>query len=194
MFNNNKKKLTPNQSGNKKHHSNATLNIAVTDAILAAMDKKMLSALILMDLSKAFDSIDHLILLRKLNKVGASPTTVKWFQSYLSDRTQIVRIGSSLSSSLSTTHGVPQGAILSPLLFCIYINDMPQLSVTSLLESYVDDSKLLLSFMIQDVDNAILSLQNDLSGITKWCCENKLLVNPRKTKFMLIGTRQLLFR
>ena len=139
----------------------------------------MLSALILMDLSKEFDSIDHLILLCKLSKIGASPATVKWFQSYLSHRTQIVRIGSSLSSSLTITHGVPQGAILSPLL--MHINDMPQLSLTSLLESYVDDSKLLLSFMIQDVDNAILSLQDDLSGITKWCCENKLLANPTKT-------------
>jgi hypothetical protein len=71
---------------------------------------------------------------------------------------------------------------------------MPQLSLTSLLESYVDDSKLLLSFTIQDVDNAILSLQDDLSGITKRCCENKLLINPTKTKFLLICTRQLLFR
>jgi hypothetical protein len=56
------------------------------------------------------------------------------------------------------------------------------------LESYVDDSKLLLSFTIQDFDNAILSLQDDLSGITKWCCENKLLINPTKAKFLLIGT------
>lgn len=188
------RRLTPNQSGNKKYHSTETLNIAVSDAILAAMDKKMLSALILMDLSKAFDSVDHLILLHKLSKIGASPATVKWFQSYLSNRTQIVRIGSSLSSPLLITHGVPQGAILSPLLFCIYINDLPDLSLTSLLESYVDDSKLLLSFTIQDVDNAMISLQDDLSGITKWCCVNKLLINPTKTKFMLIGTRQLLLR
>ena len=69
--------------------------------------------------SKAFDSIDHPILLHKLSNIDASPDTLKYFRSYLSDRTQIVRIGSSLSSPLPITHGVPQGAIFSPQLFCI---------------------------------------------------------------------------
>jgi hypothetical protein len=69
--------------------------------------------------SKAFDSIDHPILLHKLSNIDASPATLKYFRSYLSDRTQIVRIGSSLSYPLPITHGVPQGAIFSPQLFCI---------------------------------------------------------------------------
>ena len=77
------------------------------------MDKKSLTALILLDLSKAFDSINHSILLRKLSEVGASTATVSWFKSYLTGRTQTVRIGSMLSSPLPITHSVPQGAILS---------------------------------------------------------------------------------
>ena len=158
------------------------------------MDNKKITALILLDLSKAFDSINHNRLLHKLSAVGASPATVQWFRSYLSGRTQTVRIGSSLSDTLPITHGVPQGAILSPLLFCIYLNDLPGAPEECCLESYVDDSKLFLSFPFADTNNAIRKLEGDLFRIATWCCQNHLLINPDKTKFMLFGTRQLLSR
>jgi retron-type reverse transcriptase len=90
------------------------------DIILEAMDQKSVTALILLDLSKAFDSVHHQTLLNKLRHIGASLEEVKWFESYLTGRSQFVRIGTSVSSSLDITHGVPQGAILSPLLFSIY--------------------------------------------------------------------------
>ena len=108
-------KLSPHQSGNKKHHSCETLNLLTGDTIL----KAMVTALILLDLSKAFDSVNHALLLEKLGNVGASPSVVKWSESYLTGRTQSVRIGSTLSTSLPVSYGVPQGAILSPLLFSI---------------------------------------------------------------------------
>ena len=138
--------LSPHQSGNKKLHCTETLNIFITDTILEAMDKKELTALVLLDLSKVFDSINHHRLLHKLANVGASPTTVQWFKSYLSDRLQFTRINSTLSDPLPITHGVPQGSTLSPLLFCIYLNDLPCIPRDSNLESYVDDSKVFLSF------------------------------------------------
>ena len=187
-------RLSSHQSGNRKYHSTETLNILVSDFILDAMDHKRLSALVLLDLSKAFDSISHTILLQKLSCVGASIKTVNWFRSYLSGRTQSVRIGLSTSTPLPITHGVPQGAILSPLLFCIYLSDLPSTPQVCHLESYVDDSKIFLSFPIKDVEAAKHNLEEDLRRVAVWCCRNQLLINPKKTKFLVVGTRQLLRR
>ena len=131
------------------------------DSLLDAMDNKKQSALILLDLSKAFDSINHAILLRKLRCVGASDKSVKWFQSYLSGRTQRVQIGSSVLKALPTTHGIPQGAILSPIPFSLYTNDLPSMvRQVSKLDSFVDDSKILLSFPIEDAVDAKHHLEN----------------------------------
>ena len=94
------------ESGNKKFHSIETLNIYITDTILEAMDKKRLTALVLLDLSKTIDGIDHIKLLHKLSMVGASTAVVNWFKSYLSGRPQCTRRASTLSDPLPITHGV----------------------------------------------------------------------------------------
>ncbi|CAB4026746.1 Hypothetical predicted protein [Paramuricea clavata] len=185
-------RLSSHQSGNKKHFSTETLSIFVNDTILKAMDNKKLTALVLLDLSKAFDSVNHNILLQKLERIGASKPSLRWFGSYLNGRSQVVRIGSTSSSPLNLTHGVPQGAILSPLLFCIYMNDLPLSPRSSSLESYVDDSKVFLSFPIKDTTSTKANLEEDLCLVAKWCSTNHLLINPEKTKFLLIGTPQLL--
>jgi hypothetical protein len=126
--------------------------------MLEAMDKKHVTALILLDLSKAFDSINHTIM-HKLKCVGASPLAIQWFESYLSGRLQYVRIGSTVSSTSALTHGVPQGSILSPFLFGIYVNDLPAVTVSSDLDSYVDDPKLHLAFLVEDVQQTIAKLR-----------------------------------
>ncbi len=185
-------RLSPHQNGNRKHHSTETLNIFIIYKMLEAMDKKHVTALILLDLSKAFDSINHTILLHKLKCVGASPLAIQWFESYLSDRSQYVRIGSTVSSTSALTHGVPQGSILSPFLFGIYVNDLPAVTVSSDLDSYVDDSKLHLAFLVDDVQQSIAKLEKDLYKTAKWCLEHQLLINPDKTKFILVGTRSML--
>ena len=147
------KRLSPHQSGNKKHHSMETINVFITDKVLEGMDKQKVTALVLLDLSKAFDSINHERLLQKIAHLGASSASVQWFKSYLSNRCQSVRIHSILPDPLPLSHGVPEDAVLSPLLFCIYLNDLPMVTKCEL-ESYVDDSKLHLSFRVSDVEGA----------------------------------------
>ena len=135
------------------------------------------------------------MLFRKLQSIGVSRFAMEWFKSYLSGRSQYVRIGSTTSQELTITRGVPQGSILAGpcclIYIYIYINDLPNVSRESSLESFVDDSKLFLSFPIVDAENAATKLSEDMNRITTWCCSNNLLVNPGKTKLLLIGTKQM---
>jgi hypothetical protein len=107
-------------------------------------------------------------------------------------RRQYVRIGFTVSSVLPLSHGVPQGTILSTLLFCIYTNDIPAIPLSCNIDSYVDDSKLFLTFCMKDIKQTIVKLENDLRSVAKWCFEHQLLINPNKTKFLLIGSRPML--
>ena len=187
-------RLTTHQSGNKKHHSCESLNVFMTDKILEAMNAKKITIMVLLDLSKAFDSIDHGKILKKLQALGVSHSAIEWFRSYLSDRRQFVRIDTEVSNMSVISHGVPQGSILGPALFSIYLNDLPSIPDFSSLESYVDDSKLFLSFPVADVSLVIEQINEDLLKIASWCCHNSLLINPDKTKLLLFGTHQMLKR
>ena len=173
-------------------HSTETSLIRTTDAILNAIDKKKTTAVVLLDMSKAFDTINHGILLNKLLDIGISASSVAWFTSYLSDRRQVVRINSELSDPLSVVSGVPQGSILGPILFSIYVNDLPLVPRSCLTESYVDDTKLYISFPVHDWAKAVADLNADLLHIRNWCFENRLLLNPDKTKLIVYGSRQRL--
>lgn len=186
--------VTNHQSGNKKYHSTETLSLLVTNHLYNATDEGKVTAMVFIDLRKAFDSICHETLLSKLKSLGCSSRALAWFRSYLTDRQQTTRIGTSVSSPLTVTHGVPQGSILGPILFSLYMNDLPKAISNCKIESYVDDTKLYISFTLKDQDSAIIHLQQDLSRFAEWCCANHLLINPTKTKIMLFGTRQNLSR
>ncbi|CAB4014485.1 Hypothetical predicted protein [Paramuricea clavata] len=178
-------RLSVHQSGNKTWHSTETSLIHSTDSILKAIAQKKVTAVILSDMSKAFDSINHNILLAKLKDVGVSSRCLGCFKSYLSERYQAVRINSTLSEKLPVASGVPQGSILGPLLFSIYLNDLPSVAKSCSSESYVDDTKLFLSFRINDSNIALTDLNEDLIRMRNWCFDNLLLLNPDKTKLMV---------
>ena len=184
-------RLATNQSGNKQWHSTETSLIKTTDIILKAIDDKKLTAVVLLDMSKAFDSLDHDILFNKLKDVGLSSEALHWFASYLTNRYQAVRINSTLSEALSLKSGVPQGSILGPLLFSIYVNDLPSVTSKGPTESYVDDTKMYMCFSVIDSDVTMTFMNEDLERIQNWCFQNLLLINPGKTQLMVYGSRQM---
>ena len=127
------------QSGFRGNHSTNLCLSFLTDKILKGFDEGLLTGMILIDLQKAFDTIDHEILLQKLKAIKFSESTITWFKSYLSESIFLVNIENKLSDFGEISSGVPQRSILGPLLFLIYVNDMPQV-VTSTLLLYPDDS------------------------------------------------------
>ena len=101
-------------------------------------------------MSKAFDSINHNMLLFKLQDVGASPSAIQWFRSYITSRYQVVTIGTAVSDSPQVVNDVPQGSILGPLLFSIYMNNLPSVPQYCSVQCYMDNTKLLLPFQPED--------------------------------------------
>ena len=146
----------------------------------------------LLDISKAFDSIRHDLLLQKLQSVGATSPSLEWFNNYLSSRNQRVRIADAISDPLPLKYGVPQGSILGPVLFTIDVNDLLSVPANCTSVCYVNDCKLYLSFRSANITRAFSYLNEHLREICKWCCQDSLLINPDKTKILLVGVPQLL--
>ena len=143
-----------------------------------------------MDLSKAFDTLDHNLLLDKLSALGFNRSAVQWFKSYLTDRSQSICINGISSDHQSVTFGVPQGSALGPLLFIMYVNDLPSAVSICNVELYADDT--LLYFANKSVSTIENNLTLDLANVIHWLRANFLSLNIGKTKMMLIGTHQRL--
>ena len=146
------------------------------------IEKNKMLILLLLDLSKAFDSVNHQILINKLTKANFD---FFWFGSYISKCVQSVRIGSVLSSAINITFGVPQGSILGPLLFLICIKDLPQYIRNCLLAIYANDTQIMLTVDINDVEALIERAENILVMVTNYFNSNGLLLNENKTIYFL---------
>ena len=154
------------------------------------IDRGNVNAVVFLDLKKAFDTVDHAILLSKLDAYGFESDTCNWFKSYLTERNQKCSVNGHFSSPRSLACGIPQGTILGPLLFLLYINDLPNCLEHSQPRMYADDTHL--TFASNNVTDLNTYLNHDLANVNKWLIVNKLTLNQSKTEFMLIGSRQRL--
>ena len=159
------------------------------DKICTEMDKGCLGGVVFVYLEKAFDTVNHDILLHKLSSIGIS-TGSWWFASYLHQWQQLTRIDGSSSDLHIVSHGVPQGLILGPLLFLIIINDLCDIVELCGTSMHADDMAIFT--MSTDLDKLKLSMQYDLQSISHWMVQNWLCPNVSKTKLMMLGTRQKL--
>ena len=194
-----KNNLVPQlQSAYRSHHSTETALLKVKNDLLMNMNKGQVSLLVLLDLSAAFDTVDHRILLKTLQaKLGVCGSALSWFKSYLEGRSQRICIKETLSRPFDLKWGVPQGSCLGPLLFTIYSSDLFSILESHLptAHAYADDTQLYLSFSPSvgtgEVD-AVTAIENCIQDIRQWMCVRKLMLNDDKTEFLLVGTRKQL--
>ena len=160
------------------------------DTWLSAINKSHLTGAVFLDLRKAFDLVNHDILLQKLNFYLQNSHTVSFLESFLRDRTQRVFINGQYSQVGRVVCGVPQGSILGPLLFCLFINDLP-LHISDedvVCDLFADDNSVHSSSA--SLEKIQLSLQQSLDDIFSWCNSNRMLLHPKKSKSMIITSRQ----
>ena len=176
------------QSGFRSLHSTMTALIDMNNDWCFNIDRGMLNGVVFLDLKKAFDTVDHLILVTKLEHLGLEKIAVDWFRSYLTDRYQRCFVNGCLSDEIKITCGVPQGSVLGPLLFLIYINDLSSCFDHGTARMYADDTNL--SFSACFPIELQRQMERDLRKLELWLIANKLTLNALKTEYMIIGTRQ----
>lgn len=187
--------LTDRQSGFRIKHSCITALTDVTNSIRDNMDNHQVTFLVLLDHSKAFDCVDHTILCSKLrNQFNFSTTAIKLLSTYLHHRTQSVVIGNNVSTPLEINSGVPQGSVLGPLLFSLYINDLPEQLLHCKIHMYADDVQLHLNSSHLFLSEGVSKLNCDLDRVTNWALANKLHLNPKKSKCIIISNKPKLIR
>lgn len=177
--------LTDNQYGFRAKHSTSMALLDMIDKVSTSIDKNEFSIGIFIDLSKAFDTINHNILFKKLENYGIRGLPLNWFIDYLSNRKQYVFFNNFQSSLKYVTCGVPQGSILGPLLFILYINDIIKCSTLLKFVLFADDTNL---FYSNGCMNDLISTVNlELAKLSEWFRCNKLYLNVKKTNFILFG-------
>ena len=180
--------FSSDQSGFLRQHSTLTYLLKSTDDWYRGLDLGKLVGLVFIDLKKAFDTVDHDILCQKLQHYGVRQGELSWFKSYLSNWKQFCRVSSTDSKAEDITIGVPQGSCLGPLLFLIYINDLPLVITNSNASMYADDTSI--CYHSHDITQVNEASNRDLYNLEKWLEGNKLSLHVVKTHVMLISTKQ----
>ena len=173
--------LSDRQFGFRQFHSTASTLLDSTNEWFINMDRGKINIAVFLDLQKAFDTINHDILLKKLERYGMGSPVLNLLRNYLTDSTQMCSVNGVLSCSKTVTRGVPQGSILGPLLFLIYINDLPGSLDFLSARMFADDTTLTASG--ESVLAAEVAINDDLANIKQWLSANKLSLNLVKTEY-----------
>ena len=175
------------QYGFRKQHSCEHALLEAQYTLTKALDNKQISALLLIDFSKAFDMVDHNTLIYKLEHYGIRGQALNWLKSYLDKRRQYVSVNGHNSRTRNLSCGVPQGSILGPLLFVIFINDLPFIDNLAKFILYADDANII--FTGQSIEIIETNMRNFISELEEWVALNGLKLNISKTKYMLFSNR-----
>ena len=176
------------QFGFRASHSINHALVSLTEAIKNSLDNRKFGCGIFIDLQKAFDTVNHEVLLTKLEHYGIRGTVLDWFKPYLTDRKQYVSVNGSNSSYLNVTCWVPQGSVLGPLLFLIYINDLPYSSSKLIFYLFADDTNIYCE--AENLDLLQRTVNNELKKVKIWLDVNKLSLNIDKTNFIIFKSPQ----
>jgi len=180
--------LSSSQYGFRKAHSTEHAILDIVNAIQTNMDNRLFSCGIFIDLKKAFDTVDHKILLCKLEHYGFRGLINNWFSSYLQGRTQTTQVGQHVSHRNDATCGVPQGSVLGPLLFLLYVNDIGESSDKFKFYMFADDTNIL--YADKNLKSLELIVNHELCKLCDWLTANKLTLNIKKTNFVIFCPTQ----
>ena len=178
--------LSEKQHGFRKNHSTIHSVAQLTDYISKKMDVRLPTLAAFVDFRKAFDCVQHPLLLSKLKQLGFDTSTIDWIASYLSDRSQRVLANEVYSPYLKVTQGVPQGSVLGPLFYIVYANDLSKIVKNCEIALYADDTVLFTAN--NDFARSVANLQSDLVSLNRWCESNGIKANTDKTKVMVFGS------
>ena len=178
------KLISIDQSAYLKLHSTQTALHRLIDDILENVNNKEITALCFLDIRKCFDTIDHKILLTKLYKYGIQNTELMWFKSYLADRKQVLYCNGASSTELGVNIGVPQGTVLGPILFLLYVNDLSNAVKNASINIYADDVVIYSSH--ENVDILKNQMQDTMNDVFKWYNENRLALSIEKCNTLVV--------
>ena len=182
--------LVDEQHGFRKEHSTLHAVAQLANFVSKKLDTRQATLATFIDFKKAFDCVQHSVLLNKLTSVNLGNDVTEWVKNYLANRQQRVLANGTYSTYQQVTQGVPQGSVLGPLFYIIYANDISKIIKHCEISMYADDTVLYISDY--NYDTAARKMQDDINSLSTWCLANNIMANTDKTKTMVFGTPHIL--